>query len=39
MLTIGKKYEILGVMGNGVIIQTDGGEERIIILASRFSAE
>jgi hypothetical protein len=36
-LEIGKKYEILGSVGDGYIIQPDGCKDRIIILASRFS--
>lgn len=35
-LTIGKEYPILGTVGNGVVIQSDDPEMKIIILASRF---
>jgi len=34
-LTIGKDYDIVYTMGNGVVIQTDAGL-RIVLLASRF---
>jgi hypothetical protein len=35
-LTIGKVYEIVGQFGNGYIINTDDGKDRVIVLKARF---
>jgi hypothetical protein len=36
ILTIGKDYPILRMIGNGVVIQPDIGKDKLLILASRF---
>jgi len=36
ILTLGKDYEVLRVIGNGVVIQPDSGDDRLLLLTSRF---
>lgn len=36
-LTLGKNYEILREIGNGVVIKLDNKDERIVILKERFT--
>lgn len=35
-LTVGKKYAIIGSIGNGYVVETDDGKETIIVLQSSF---
>lgn len=37
VLTLGKSYEIIREFGNGYVIKTDDGNDRLIILQERFT--
>jgi hypothetical protein len=39
LLKLGKEYEILRRIGNGVVIQPDSGDDTLLLLESRFTTE
>lgn len=36
ILTLGKCYEVVRVIGNGVVVQPDSGKDQLLLLAARF---